>query len=37
LKTYPKYERNDAVLYQLARAYELNAQPDEALAALDRL
>ena len=37
LKTYPKYERNDAVLYQLARAYELNAQPDKALASLDRL
>ena len=37
LKAYPKYERNDAVLYQLARAYELNAQPDKALAALDRL
>ena len=37
LKTYPKYERNDAVLYQLARAYELNAQPDKALASLDQL
>jgi cellulose synthase operon protein C len=37
LKTYPKYERNDSVLYQLARAYELNAQPERALAALDRL
>ncbi|HEY0799894.1 MAG TPA: tetratricopeptide repeat protein, partial [Steroidobacteraceae bacterium] len=37
LKTYPKYERNDSVLYQLARAYELNAQPDKALASLDRL
>ena len=37
LKTYPKYERNDSVLYQLSRAYELNAQPDKALAALDRL
>ena len=37
LKTYPKYERNDAVLYQLARAYELDAQPDKALASLDRL
>jgi len=37
LKTYPKYERNDSVLYQLARAYELNAQPDRALASLDRL
>jgi tetratricopeptide (TPR) repeat protein len=37
LKTYPKYERNDSVLYQLARAYELNAQPDRALASLDQL
>jgi TolA-binding protein len=37
LKTYPKYERNDSVLYQLARAYELNAQPDKALATLDKL
>ncbi|HMK85293.1 MAG TPA: tetratricopeptide repeat protein [Steroidobacteraceae bacterium] len=37
LKTYPKYERNDSVLYQLARAYELNAQLDKALASLDRL
>jgi len=37
LKAYPNYERNDAVLYQLARAYELDAQPDKALAALDRL
>ncbi len=37
LATYPNYERNDAVLYQLARAYELNAEPDKALAALDQL
>ena len=37
LKTYPRYERNDSVLYQLARAYELNAQPDKALATLDQL
>src|SRR6202167_3658319 len=37
LKAYPKYERNDSVLYQLARAYELNAQPDKALATLDQL
>ena len=37
LKTYPKYERNDSVLYQLARAYELNAQRDKALASLDQL
>lgn len=37
LKTFPKYERNDAVLYQLARAYELNADPVRASAALDQL
>src|SRR5580698_106332 len=37
LKTYPKYERNDSVLYQLARAYELNAQPDRVLNSLDQL
>jgi tetratricopeptide (TPR) repeat protein len=37
LKTYPKYERNDSVLYQLARAYELNAQPEKALTSLDQL
>jgi tetratricopeptide (TPR) repeat protein len=37
LKAYPKYERNDSVLYQLARAYELNAQPDRALNSLDQL
>ncbi len=37
LKVYPDYARNDAVLYQLARAYELNAEPDKALTALDQL
>ncbi len=37
LKAYPKYERNDSVLYQLARAYELNAQPQKALTSLDQL
>src|SRR6202162_6313613 len=37
LKAYPKYERNDSVLYQLARAYEFNAQPEKALATLDQL
>jgi cellulose synthase operon protein C len=37
LKAYPKYERNDSVLYQLARAYELNAQPEKALASLNQL
>src|ERR1700683_3966729 len=35
LKAYPNYERNDAVLYQLARAYELAGQPEKALASLD--
>jgi len=37
LKAYPKYPRNDVVLYQLARAYEANSQPDDALGVLDRL
>ncbi len=37
LKTYPKFERNDSVLYQLARAYETSLQPEQALATLDRL
>jgi tetratricopeptide (TPR) repeat protein len=37
LKAYPNYPRNDVVLYQLARAYEANSQPDEALNVLDRL
>ena len=37
LDTYPGYGKNDLVLYQLARAYELNGEPDRALDALDRL
>ncbi|MBS0373292.1 MAG: tetratricopeptide repeat protein [Proteobacteria bacterium] len=37
LAAYPNYERNDAVLYQLARAYEADQQGDKALATLDRL
>ncbi len=37
LKSYPEYPGTDAVLYQLARAYDSNAQPNEALAALDRM
>lgn len=37
LESYPDYKQSDAVLYQLARAYESNGQADEALAALDRL
>jgi tetratricopeptide (TPR) repeat protein len=37
LKAYPKYPRNDQVLYQLARAYETTGQPEQALATLDRI
>jgi len=37
LESYPEYEKNDLVLYQLARAYELGGQLEQALNALDRL
>lgn len=37
LTSFPDYERNDAVLYQLARAYELDARPEKALEVLDWL
>ena len=37
LKAYPNYPRNDEVLYQLARAYETTARPEDALATLDQL
>ena len=37
LESYPDYRRNDAVLYQLARAYEIAGRTDEALAVLDDL
>jgi TolA-binding protein len=37
LETYPEYERNDGVLYQLARAYESNNQGRQALRTLDQL
>lgn len=37
LQAQPNYERNDAVMYQLARAYEAQAQPEKALAVLDGL
>lgn len=37
LKKYPDYERNDTVMYQLSRAYEAQAKPDQALAVLDQL
>jgi TolA-binding protein len=37
LKSYPDYAKNDLVLYQLARAYEVEGRSDESLATLDRL
>jgi len=37
LEAYPDYRRNDTVLYQLARAYEVSGQTDEALEVLDEL
>jgi cellulose synthase operon protein C len=37
LEAYPKYPRNDQVLYQLARAYETTGQPEKALASLDQI
>ena len=37
LEAYPDYRRNDTVLYQLARAYEVGGRTDEALAVLNEL
>ena len=37
LEAYPSYRRNDTVLYQLARAYEIGGRTDEALEVLDEL
>lgn len=37
LEAYPDYRRNDTVLYQLARAYEVGGRTDEALGVLDEL
>jgi cellulose synthase operon protein C len=37
LQAYPRYARNDQVLYQLARAYETTGQPEKALASLDQI
>ena len=37
LEAYPDYRRNDTVLYQLARAYEIGGRTDEALAVLNDL
>lgn len=37
LEAYPDYQRNDTVLYQLARAYEIGGQTDEAVQVLNEL
>ena len=37
LETYPDYRRNDTVLYQLARAYEIGGRSDDALTVLNEL
>ncbi|WP_129642425.1 tetratricopeptide repeat protein [Peristeroidobacter agariperforans] len=37
LKSYPDYERNDVVMYQLARAYEAKGQLEKSLTVLDQL
>ena len=37
LESYPDYRRNDKVLYQLARAYEVGGQMDDSLRVLDEL
>jgi TolA-binding protein len=37
LEAYPDYRRNDTVLYQLARAYEIGGRNDEALDVLNDL
>jgi len=36
LETYPNYERNDKVLYQMSRAYDEIGQPDEAMVVMNR-
>ena len=37
LEAYPEYRRNDTVLYQLGRAYEMGGRTDEALLVLNEL
>ena len=37
LTEYPWYERNDQVLYQMARAYDELGEPDEAMRVVERL
>ena len=36
LEAYPDYRRNDTVLYQLGRAYEIGGRNDDALNVLER-
>jgi TolA-binding protein len=37
LTSHPDYARNDAVMYQLSRAHELQAKPEKALVVLDQM
>ncbi len=37
LETYPNYERNDQVLYQMSRAHDELGESDEAMAVMERL
>jgi TolA-binding protein len=37
LEAYPEYRRNDTVLYQLGRAYEIGGRNDDAVAVLNEL
>jgi TolA-binding protein len=37
LESYPNYERNDQVIYQLSRAYDEIGDPDRAMQVMDRL
>ena len=37
LREYPHYERNDQVLYQMARAYDELGEPDAAMEVMERL
>lgn len=37
LESHPNHPNNDQILYQLAKAYELNGQPKKSLEVLDRI
>jgi len=37
LETYPNYERNDQVLYQMSRAYDEIGEPDQAMEVMNQL